>query len=74
MLADRLQKPDALPALRSGRPGSVLPALVEEASIELMVLGVSGRAGIERGLLGSVSRHAASDMPCDVLLVPPPTD
>ena len=68
--ADRLGRPDALPALRSGRPGSVLPAIVEEASIELMVLGVSGRSGIERGLLGSVSRHAATDLPCDVLLVP----
>ncbi|MBD8528226.1 universal stress protein [Pseudomarimonas arenosa] len=68
--AQRLGKSDALPALRSGRPGSVLPALVEEASIELMVLGVSGRSGIERGLLGSVSRHAATDLSCDVLLVP----
>ena len=68
--AERLHRPDALSALRSGRPGSVLPALVEEASIELMALGVSGRSGIERGLLGSVSRHAATDLPCDVLLVP----
>jgi CPA2 family monovalent cation:H+ antiporter-2 len=72
--AERLGAPDALPALRSGRPGAVLPALVEEASIELMVLGVSGRSGIERGLLGSVSRHAATDLPCDVLLVPARAD
>ena len=73
-LAERLQAPAALPALRAGRPATVLPALVEEASIELMVLGVSGRSGIERGLLGSVSRHAAIDLPCDVLLVPSRAD
>lgn len=61
----------AVPALREGPPSRVLPELVDEASVELVVLGVSGRSGIEHGLLGSVSRHAAADLRCDVLLVPP---
>lgn len=64
----------AVPALRTGAPSRVLPQFVDEASIDLMVLGVSGRSAIERGLLGSVGRHAASGLPCDVLLVPTSPD
>jgi len=60
----------AVPALREGRPSRVLTGFVTDAEIDLLVVGVSGRSRIERGLLGSVSRHAASGLPCDVLLVP----
>jgi len=60
----------AVPALREGRPAEVLEAVVAEAGIDLLVLGVSGRSAIERGLLGSVSSHAAASLPCDVLVVP----
>lgn len=60
----------AVPALREGRPADVLAAIVEEANLDLMVLGVAGRSAIERGLLGSVSNHAAASLPCDVLVVP----
>lgn len=60
----------AVPALREGRPAEVLGAMVAEAGIDLLVLGVSGRSAIERGLLGSVSSHAAASLPCDVLVVP----
>lgn len=60
----------AVPALREGRPSRVLSSFVRDAEIDLVALGVAGRSRIERGLLGSVSRHAASSLPCDVLLVP----
>lgn len=60
----------AAPALREGRPADVLAELVEEAGLDLMVLGAAGRSAIERGLLGSVSAHAAARLPCDVLVVP----
>jgi nucleotide-binding universal stress UspA family protein len=59
-----------VPALRQGRPAHVLAAFVDEARIDLMVVGASGRSQIERGLLGSISRHAASGLRCDVLVVP----
>jgi nucleotide-binding universal stress UspA family protein len=62
----------AVPALREGRPSRVLGSFVRDAEIDLVALGVAGRSRIERGLLGSVSRHAASSLPCDVLLVPQP--
>lgn len=68
--ARRVGGEHAVPAMRSGSPAVVLPALVEEARIDLVVLGVSGRSRIEEGLLGSVSRHAVASLSCDVLLVP----
>lgn len=60
----------AAPALREGRPADVLAGLVEEAGLDLMVLGAAGRSAVERGLLGSVSSEAAARLPCDVLVVP----
>lgn len=62
----------AVPALREGRPSRVLTAFAAEADIDLMVLGVVGRSRLERGLLGSVTRHSASALACDVLVVPKP--
>lgn len=61
---------DAVLAFRQGHPAQVLPELIRESAVDIMVLGVSGRSGIERGLLGSVSRHAATALECDVLMVP----
>jgi nucleotide-binding universal stress UspA family protein len=60
----------AVAALREGRASRELPAFVSESGVELMAVGVQGRSRIEVGLLGSVSRHLAASLPCDVLLVP----
>jgi len=70
--ADRLGEAgrQAIPALREGHPARVLAAFVEEASVDLLVLGAQSKSGIERGLLGSVSSHAANSLPIDVLVVP----
>lgn len=57
-------------ALRHGRASRELPAFVSESSVELMTLGLQGRSRIEVGLLGSVSRHLAASLACDVLVVP----
>lgn len=68
----RLGEPGAriLPALRDGRPASVLPAFVAEADIDLLVVGAEGRSPLSAHLLGSTSRHAAAGLACDVLVVP----
>lgn len=70
--ADRLGEPGgrAIPALREGHPARVLADFVDEASIDLLVLGAESKSGIERGLLGSVSSHAANSLAIDVLVVP----
>lgn len=50
------------------------PALVRaaEEGVDLLVLGSRGYGPLARVLLGSVSRHAAQNAPCPVLVVPRP--
>lgn len=59
-----------IPALRQGRASRELPSLVAEENADLVVVGAQGRSRIEVGLLGSTSRHLASSLGCDVLVVP----
>jgi nucleotide-binding universal stress UspA family protein len=59
-----------VPALRIGRPNKALAEVIDEARLDLLVLGVTGRSELEVGLLGSMSAHAAASASCDVLLVP----
>jgi nucleotide-binding universal stress UspA family protein len=59
-----------VPALREGHPERALAGLIDEAKLDLLVLGVTGRSELEVGLLGSISAHAAASASCDVLLVP----
>lgn len=56
---------------RDGAPG---PALVKECEddVDLLVLGSRGYGPLARVLLGSVSRHAAQESPCPVMVVPRP--
>lgn len=68
--AAALDAPDAVTAIREGHPAQVLEDFVAEAAVDLVVLGVSGRSALERGLLGSFSRQAAARVGCDVLIVP----
>jgi nucleotide-binding universal stress UspA family protein len=69
-VAAALGRPESVSAIREGHPAEVLEAFVAEAAIDLVVLGVSGRSALERGLLGSFSRQAAAHLGCDLLLVP----
>jgi nucleotide-binding universal stress UspA family protein len=57
-------------AIREGSPSRVLEDFVEEAGIDLVVLGARPRARWEANLLGSTALFAVSGLPCDVLLVP----
>lgn len=57
-------------AVREGPPAAVLAAFVEEAQIDLVVLGSRPRARWEANLLGSTALFATHRLPCDVLLVP----
>ncbi len=54
-----------------GSPGSLLVRDCEE-DVDLLVLGSRGYGPLARVLLGSVSRRAAQDAPCPVLVVPRP--
>lgn len=54
-----------------GSPGGALVRACEE-DVDLLVLGSRGYGPLTRVLLGSVSRRAAQDAPCPVLVVPRP--
>jgi nucleotide-binding universal stress UspA family protein len=54
-----------------GSPGSVLERESEEG-VDLLVLGSRGYGPLTRVLLGSVSRRAAQEAACPVLVVPRP--
>jgi nucleotide-binding universal stress UspA family protein len=54
-----------------GSPGPMLVSETED-DVDLLVLGSRGYGPLARVLLGSVSRHAAQEAPCPVLVVPRP--
>jgi nucleotide-binding universal stress UspA family protein len=58
-----------LPVLRDAPTSRVLSQIVEEAGIDLIVLGASGHGALARSVLGSVSEEAAASLRCDVLVV-----
>lgn len=57
-------------APREGSPSRVLAGFVQEAQVDLVVLGSRPRARWEANLLGSTALFATNQLPCDVLLVP----
>jgi nucleotide-binding universal stress UspA family protein len=57
-------------ASREGPPSQVLEDFVDEAGIDLVVLGARPRARWEANLLGSTALFAVNGLRCDVLLVP----
>jgi universal stress protein E len=63
--------PDGI-ELRPGEPAATIAEVVAERRIRLVVLGAIRRGQIEQALLGSTAEAVAGQVPCDVLLVPPP--
>jgi len=57
-------------AAREGKASQVLEEFVNEADIDLVVLGARPRARWEANLLGSTALFAVNGLGCDVLLVP----
>ena len=59
--------------LREGAPTKEILAYVEEAEIDLVVMGTHGRKGIERSLLGSVAERTVRGSSVPVMVVPDTT-
>ena len=70
LLADTNITP-AFSTLRSGNPATVIVDLVQEQSIDLLVLGALQRSRFKALMLGSTAEEAAAGAPCDVLFVKP---
>lgn len=59
--------------LRRGLPSAEIVALAAELDVDLVVMGTTGRTGVERFLLGSVAERVVRSSAAPVLTVRPPT-
>jgi len=57
--------------VRQGQVWKNLAAIVEESSIDLIILGTHGRTGLGKLLLGSVAEDILRHAPCPVLTIGP---
>ena len=59
--------------LDNGDIWSVLQGFIEQYSVDMLVVGTTGRSGLGKVLLGSVAEEAIRESPCPVLTVGPRT-
>jgi nucleotide-binding universal stress UspA family protein len=59
--------------LDNGDIWSVLQGFIEQYSVDMLVVGTTGRSGLGKVLLGSVAEEAIRESPCPVLTVGPKT-
>lgn len=52
-----------------GTPGKTISAFVEEQKIDLLIIGNSGKSGLQKFFVGSVSKKLLKEVPCSVLVV-----
>lgn len=55
--------------LLRGDPGPAICRCADEIDADTIILGTSGRGGLRRAVLGSVSDHVVRNAPCPVLTV-----
>ena len=54
---------------KEGSPADKILKTIDEENIDLVVMGTSGRHGVNRFLLGSVAENTMRSAPCPVLVV-----
>jgi nucleotide-binding universal stress UspA family protein len=59
-------------AVTEGPPSEAIVRVAAEQHADLVVIGTSGRTGLDRLLLGSVAMKVVRDAPCSVLVARPP--
>ena len=59
--------------LDNGDIWSVLQGFIQQYSVDMLVVGTTGRGGLGKVLLGSVAEEAIRESPCPVLTVGPKT-
>lgn len=52
-----------------GSASKTIPAFVEEQNIDLLVIGNSGKSGLQRFFVGSVSKKLIKESSCSILVV-----
>ncbi|MGK7379555.1 universal stress protein [Planococcus sp. 1R117A] len=52
-----------------GSAGKTIPAFIEEQNVDLLIIGNSGKSGLQKFFVGSVSRKLIKESSCSVLVV-----
>ena len=52
-----------------GNVFKMIPAYIEEQKVDLLVVGNSGKSGLQKFFIGSVSKKLLKEAPCSVLVV-----
>lgn len=52
-----------------GNASKMIPAFIEEQQIDLLIIGNSGKSGLQKFFVGSVSKKLLKEAPCSVLVV-----
>ena len=52
-----------------GSAGKTIPAFIEEQNVDLLIIGNSGKSGLQKFFVGSVSRKLIKEASCSVLVV-----
>lgn len=55
--------------LRYGNPSEEIVKFAKENNIDLIVMGTSGRSGLDRFLIGSVAEKVIRTAPCPVMVI-----
>ena len=66
-----LRRDDVEAIVLEGDPGREICRFAETGRVGLIVLATTGRGGLKRAMLGSVSDHVVRNAPCPVLTVGP---
>jgi universal stress protein E len=71
LLAEHALKPSDLDVVH-GKAAAMIEQTAAERRAALVVIGALRRSALEQAVLGSTAEAVAMDVPCDVLVVPPP--
>lgn len=52
-----------------GSASKMIPAYIDEQNVDLLVVGNSGKSGLQKFFIGSVSKRLLKESPCSVLVV-----
>jgi nucleotide-binding universal stress UspA family protein len=59
--------------VRQGEPAEVIRDLMMEADVRMVVLGLSRHSRLQQVVLGSITEAVTFEAPCDVMLIPQPS-
>ncbi|MCR4289767.1 MAG: universal stress protein [Candidatus Scalindua sp.] len=66
---DVMDKGDIIPMVRFGKPFLETIQVAKENSVDLLVIGTHGRAGVDRVMLGSVAEKIVRKAGCPVMVI-----